>query len=160
MSERELEKIFHEYMEKIERFYAGRVYDENDRDDLVQDTLCAIIESYGRFRNNSSVSTWVYSICRNRFYNYLYKKERQNNLFSEIKNREKIEGELNKNPTEEKLYIEDLLKNLPKMYSKLYELFYEEGYKIKEIARYLRMPEGTVKYLLHQLRQKIRGLLQ
>jgi RNA polymerase sigma factor (sigma-70 family) len=55
--------------------------------------------------------------------------------------------------------LRDAIGQLPKDGKKLYVLFYVEGLSIREIATRLERPEGTVKYLLHRLRQQVRRLL-
>jgi RNA polymerase sigma factor (sigma-70 family) len=61
---------------------------------------------------------------------------------------------------ETKYFVEESVKKLPKIYNQLYHLYYRDCYKIKEIADILNIPQGTVKYLLYQLRQQIRESLQ
>ena len=155
MSEIEIDRILSEYTCRIESFFHQRVYDEYDADDLVQESLCAVLESYRSFKKNSSASTWIYSICRNTLYNYFYRKNRHNSLISKLKNQR-----VTREQHEYTFYVEESLERLFKIYSRLYQLYYRDCYKVKEIAGILHKPQGTVKHLLYQLRQRIRESFQ
>jgi RNA polymerase sigma-70 factor (ECF subfamily) len=55
--------------------------------------------------------------------------------------------------------LDATLERLPPLQRTLYQLYYVEGRSVREIARLLERPEGTVKYLLHTLREGLRRLL-
>ena len=69
-------RLLNEYEPKMRRFFSTKVAHQLDRDDLFQEAAYAIIKSYKKFKAKSSLSTWIYSICRNILYNYYYKKRK------------------------------------------------------------------------------------
>lgn len=52
--------------------------------------------------------------------------------------------------------VMDALRALPPKHRIAVELHYVEGYSVREIAELLRLPEGTVKWRLHQGRALLR----
>jgi RNA polymerase sigma-70 factor, ECF subfamily len=142
-----------EFQERIRRFFRGRLSDPDDVDDMVQEALCAILESFGRFKGLSSPSTWVYAICRNVYGNHLYYGRRGRRLTQVL--HAAYDGE----PPQASTEIRILVEGLSASERELYELFYVQALGIRAIAGRLGRPEGTVKYLLFRMRRKIRGLL-
>ena len=51
------------------------------------------------------------------------------------------------------------LTGCPPLYRKLYDEYYTVGQKVKDIAALLEKPEGTVKYLLYDLRRRLRRIV-
>ena len=151
---RKVELVLAEYESRIRTFFGRRCRNQTDVEDLVQEALCAIVAGYGRFAHKSSLSTWVYAICRNIYSNYQYYGARQQKTVSALRdlhyegNRDSVLDlrlEINKMPSEDK---------------ELYSLFYIQGLPIRQIAINLEKPEGTIKFLLYRLRKHIKEKLE
>lgn len=153
MSSDELVLLVSVWQPRIRAFFAHRCYEQDDIDDLVQEAIASIIRCYHTFAHHSTVSTWVYAVCRNVLSNYLYYRDRECRLVQRlIRNPPVVESEI-------PMVLRDAIEQLPKNDKRLYLLYYVEGLSIREIAPRLGRPEGTVKYLLHKLRRHIRRLL-
>lgn len=57
---------------------------------------------------------------------------------------------------ENRMLIEQRLEKLNEEELKLFELYYTYGYKIREIAKFLKIQTNTVKIRLFRLRKKLR----
>jgi len=55
--------------------------------------------------------------------------------------------------------IEEMIKTLPPVTQKVFNLFAIDGYAHKEIAEFLKMSEGTSKWHLNSARKKLKDLL-
>jgi RNA polymerase sigma-70 factor, ECF subfamily len=152
-SSRKLAIILAEYESRIHTFFSRRCGNWHDVEDLVQEALCAIVAGYSRFEHKSSLSTWIYAICRNIYSNYQYYGARQRKTVSAVCN---VCDEGNRYSVLE-LRLE--IDKMPSEDIELYSLFYIQGFPIRQIAIYLEKPEGTVKYLLHRLRKHIKDKL-
>lgn len=62
---------------KISRAYAKTA---QDKEDLINDITLELWKSFGRFRGDSKISTWIYRIALNTSMNYKRKKE-HNRIF-------------------------------------------------------------------------------
>jgi RNA polymerase sigma factor (sigma-70 family) len=142
-----------EYEGRVRAFFRRRCHDPDQVDDLVQEVLCAMLGSYGRFMHRSSVSTWVFAICRNTFSNHEYRRRREERV-----RRALIETEAGESP-QDTCQVRLALDGLSAGERLLYKLFYVEGWSVRRIALHLARPEGTVKYLLYRLRQHFRTIL-
>lgn len=99
---------------------------------------------------------WVYTIVRNAAIDKLKNKH---NEFTELK--EEFEESVNNNTLNEIEWKEiyKLSEALPPASRAVYNLFYLEGFTIKEIANMLELSPGTVKWHLGTSREKIKPIL-
>jgi RNA polymerase sigma-70 factor (ECF subfamily) len=63
---------------KISRAYTKS---SNDKEDLVNDITLELWKSFGRFKGDSKISTWIYRIALNTSMNYKRKKEKDRLFF-------------------------------------------------------------------------------
>ena len=63
---------------KISRAYTKNI---NDKEDLVNDITLELWKSFGRFKGDSKISTWIYRIALNTSMNYKRKKEKDKLFF-------------------------------------------------------------------------------
>ena len=158
------------YAGLVRVFFERRCANREDAEDLVQEALCAIIAAAPRFRGDSQVSTWVYAICRNTWSGWLSRtaaeRAKAEALGRELAAaRQRGEGCATLDgpgPAVDPDIGVDLaaaLGSLRASERRLYGLYYAEGRTVREIARILDRPEGTVKYLLSGLRARLRELL-
>ena len=74
-----------------------------------------------------------------------------------------VEHDIDWNVGEQKLDADELfeiLKSLPPMTEKIFNLFAIDGYKHKEIAELLAISEGTSKWHVSDARKKLKAVLQ
>jgi RNA polymerase sigma-70 factor (ECF subfamily) len=63
---------------KIARAYSQTL---SDKEDLINDITLELWKSFGRFRGDSKISTWIYRIALNTSMNYKRKREKDRLLF-------------------------------------------------------------------------------
>ena len=138
---------------KIRAYFRRRCIVIEDIEDLVQECMAAAFEGFARYKRHSSISTWIYAICRNTYLNHVYYANRDRALRTHLR-----EGNC-PNRAEEVTEIRLLIDALPGQHRQLYRLYYEENRTIREIAGVLKRPQGTIKYLLYTLRQQLKNHL-
>jgi len=158
------------YAGLVRVFFSRRCTHREDAEDLEQEALCAIIAAAPRFRGDSQVSTWVYAICRNVWTGWLSRMAAER-AKAEALGRELTlcdtsgagcaprDGDAPGLDPELGVDLAAALGSLRASERRLYGLYYVEGRTVREIACILERPEGTVKYLLHGLRERLRTLL-
>ncbi len=159
MPDSELRTILSEYEPKVRSYFGRRMRHSHDIEDLVQETMCAIIEGYNRFQGKSAVSTWVYAICSHQLGSF-HRRERRDTdllkrLFASVDPRTAGED----SPEFRALIIDVAYDRLQKTMKKLFEDRYRKGLTIKQIAKEYGQPEGTVKYRHYMLRIELRRIL-
>jgi RNA polymerase sigma-70 factor (ECF subfamily) len=63
---------------KISRAYSNNVH---DKEDLINDITLELWKSFGRFKGDSKISTWIYRVALNTSMNYKRKKEKDKLYF-------------------------------------------------------------------------------
>ena len=135
----------------IKRFFTGKVGSTEDIEELVQDVLYTAVKNISSLRNMEAFPGWIYGICRNRLKQYYEKKSRTSGS--------PAPEQPFRDRSYEKIELKLIIEKLPEQLRLLYSLYYEKNFKIREISTVLKMPEGTVKYLLYDLRQKVKDRL-
>ena len=150
---KDLSRIVFAFEDRIRRYFSRHVSNQEDIEDLAQDVICALMDSYNRFRGDSSVTTWVYAICRNHLYLYYRTKKRRGALLSRL---------LHEPPSgcnDSQAILDIACERLTRDQKKLFIEFYRNRRTIREIADLLVKPEGTVKFLLYELRRDLKTIL-
>jgi RNA polymerase sigma-70 factor, ECF subfamily len=152
-----VERVVADHQGLVRSFFRRRCASPEDAEDLAQETLCAIVDAFPRFRGEASPSTWVWAICRNVYSRYLYTRRRRERAVAELAARRY--GEVAEADDQERREIALLIEGLRPAERLLYECHYRLGLPVKETARLLERPEGTVKYQLHLLRARVREMI-
>jgi RNA polymerase sigma-70 factor (ECF subfamily) len=128
--------------------------DRTEAEDAVQDVMVRIWRALPQFRGDSAVSTWVYTITRNRCLTLLKQRPQQEPLsLDEPASREAAENMTT--PAQPTSDVWTLLETLPAQYRQVLTLFYMEERSYEEIARMLDLPLGTVKTHIHRARKML-----
>jgi RNA polymerase sigma factor (sigma-70 family) len=85
MQPEDLTRVLAEYGPKVRAYFRARANSPEDAEDLYQECMCALVSSWIRFAGRSSVSTWVYAICRNIYSGYVYRKTRDRALLEALR---------------------------------------------------------------------------
>lgn len=128
--------------------------------DLVQETFLAAIRSFGNFRGEAQLSTWLISILRNRYSLYLRGRRRQPAPLAEEGRRIPAPPSDRDGIDEGLRRIYDRVKDLPDDLRETLVLFYGEGLKYAEIARVMECPIGTVRSRLFEARERLKKLCE
>ena len=126
--------------------------DRAEAEDAVQDVMVRIWRALPQFRGDSAVSTWIYTITRNRCLTMLKQRRALEPLsLEEPAARDAAENVVATPSPESDVWT--LLGTLPLPYRQALTLFYAEEKSYEEIARILDMPIGTVKTHIHRGRK-------
>ncbi|MBZ0159504.1 MAG: RNA polymerase sigma factor [bacterium] len=133
-------------------------------DDLVQETLLRAMRSAHQFQSGTNLKAWLFSILKHEWFRRagLTRREVASDSFSdneEAPGREwAIEIDVIRSALQKDLG--EALRTLPEEYRSAVLLFDLYGFSLKETAKILAVPDGTVKSRLARGRQMLRGRLQ
>ena len=157
------EELYRRYAHRLKGFFflqLGR--DEELAADATHDVFLRLYEARCRYREGSSVSTWIYTIayniCRNHYRSNAYESRFLEALDAEHIAEQHIEVELDAATLDQAL--EQVLSELPAPLHQLFSLHYQEELTIPQIAEIVGIPEGTVKSRLHKTMNIIRKKLK
>ena len=118
-----------------------------DREDAVQEALYRAWEKRSQLRDERYLSTWVIRILINECRN-IQRKSRDTEELADIPV-----------PPGADMKLHDAILKLPEKLRLPIVLYHMEGYRVKEIATILRIPQGTVKTRLAAGRRELKHKL-
>lgn len=131
--------------------------------DLVQDTLLKALSYRDKFRENTNLKGWLFTIMRNTFINNYRKGKRAMTMLDNTKELYFLNTEDSHtfNKPDRTFEYNDILKHVNTLPQDLLRPFtlHTDGYKYHEIAKTLRIPIGTVKNRIFHARKEIQKRL-
>jgi RNA polymerase sigma-70 factor (ECF subfamily) len=135
---------------------------EADAKDLAHDAMVSALTSFGRFRSEAKISTWLTAILVNRYRTWRASRKTRARLRPEAEARTRREvpvPEEEAQRTEEHAALWDALGRLDPQERTLVVLSAYQGLDSGAIGEILGRPAGTVRSQLHEAREKLRGFL-
>lgn len=170
--ERDLKQFFNDYFPRVYRFAIDRVSGEPQAaKEVVQSTLAKVLQNLDKFRGDSSLFTWICSICNNEISDYKRKQARFSETISlqgstldldAISHAEA--GPAPDRPDE--VYDRDqrtrsihrTLDRLPANYGEVIEWKYVDGLSVEQIAERLGLGHSAAQSVLYRARMAFQAL--
>lgn len=127
--------------------------DEEDQKDAFQDVLLQLWKSYGTFRGESSMTTWIYRVALRTLMN----KARRQSRMPTCSYRPEYEL-VNPSDQESAEIIRFALNQLSPP-DKALVLLYLEGYQYREIAEMLSLSATNVSTRINRIKQKLKRII-
>ena len=156
--------LYERYSPKIFAKCITLLKDEGLAQDATQEIFIKIFTNLTKFGGKSSFSTWVYSITYNFCIDFIRKKKKLQNVFSEdiekapdieddgISDKELLELEIS--------LLKRVLDDLPLGDRVILLMKYQDGTSIKEIAETLDKTESAVKMKIKRAKERAKKLKQ
>lgn len=167
MTPAEFQRIHDTFRPRVLR-YLTRLVGERDAEDVAQTVMLRVSSGLPGFRNDSSLSTWIYRIATNVAMDRLRSTVREQALDGDP-DPDESEAPLDaRTPsveaiairTEMSACIREFIDHLPERYKMVMVLSEMEGFKNAEIAAILGVSLDTVKIRLHRARERLRDDLR
>lgn len=156
---KDIEAIYKLYKDDIFKYLISLTYDPSLSEDLLSETFIRAIKSIGRFKGDSSIKTWLFSIARYTWYDYLRKERKElplHNLINLYIN-ENIEKEtVNKEVAER---IIELLKEEDERNRDIV-IMRINGYSYYDIGIKHNISESSARVINFRTRNKIKAVLE
>jgi len=140
------------YQDKVFRLSYSMLGDRAQAEDAAQESFLRIWKALDRYRGESSLGTWIFSITRNVCLTAISKRRPS----------APIEAAERGGPDapDRQRDIVHLVDQLPANYRQVVMLFYMEERSYEEVARMLDLPMGTVKTHLHRARLQLATMMK
>lgn len=156
-----LEELFRSYYRDVYGYLYSLCHDASLAEDLTSEVFLEVVRSIGRFRGESDVKTWLFSIARHRWYHYLRGKKGK----VDVAPLEEVPEEAGRSP-EEIVYdrqrsdrIRKLIEELPEQSRKVM-LLRMDGYSCYEIGKRLGISESSVRVIHFRAKERIREIMK
>ena len=145
------------YQDKVYRLCCALLRDPSAAEDAAQESLVRIWKAIGGYDGRASLSTWIYTITRNRCLSAIERRRELASLSddaiaAEAEAQAQTLGAADDEPQQGAALLRELVDLLPERYRRTLTLFYYQDRSVSEVARMLAMPEGTVKTNLSRAR--------
>lgn len=132
--------------------------------DLVQDTIMKALMYRSKYRDDTNLKGWLFTIMRNTFINSYRKNQRQRTSQDTTKELYylNVKDEHTFNSPDSNYEYKDAWQKIDMVKDELLIPFkmHTSGYKYHEIAEHLNIPIGTVKNRIFHARKEIQKALQ
>ncbi len=127
---------------------------EADAKDAVSETVIKAYEHRHQIRERAKFDAWIFRILKNEIYNI----KRKQKCFIPVENIEVLwEAAMTRYLPPELMSV---IECLERKFREVVILYYYESLSTKEISKFLKMPEGTVRSRLARARKQLRKLLE
>lgn len=173
--EREFESLFERYSQPVTSFFARRGFSPEECRDLTQETFLGVYKGMERFRRDSSVETWLFTIAANVWRNELRSRSAEKREGQEVPlesqrdepalhlvtkgsagEEDPLAGLIEK---ERLSRVREALEELPPQMRRCLILRIDRELKYREVAVVMRISIETVKSQLFQARERLRDML-
>lgn len=149
----EIGQIILENMQTLYRVAFGILRTEDEINDAISNTTVIVFEKIHTLKKEEYFKTWLTRILINECYK-IYNQNKKI-VYLETYDQEKL--------TYNDEYVDDDIKNLVRKLDKdlkeIVILYYFEDFSVKEIAKIMKIPEGTVKSRLSRARRELEKTL-
>lgn len=163
-----LTEMYLELRDPVFRYLYYLSGDSDQAEDLTQETFLQAILSLARFRGDSQVKTWLFSIARNTF----LKNQKKSRHLTDTALIENIRSGLSKTGNkeyaddpltqvlqkEEKSNLISMIGQLPENYRTVLVLREYEGWEYSELAHFLDKTENWARVTYYRAKQQLKGL--
>ncbi len=130
--------------------------------DIAQESWYSIVRGLTGLRNPQSFGVWALSIASKKSVDWIRanQKERKHEDYKREAQKE-FNSESDDNTKQVKINaVRKAMKDLPDEQRMVLSLFYLEEYSLKEIAKIMNVPSGTVKSRLFNAREKLKKIIK
>ena len=146
-----VEKIIEEYADMVYRIALTRCQSVENAEDIFQEVFMKFSEKNIKFESKEHEKAWFIRVTIN-----LTK-----NMKGSAWNRRVVSLDENiEFNTKEENEIYSIVCDLPQNYRTVIYLLYYEGYKVNEISKLMRKPEGTIKTWLFRAREMLKEKIE
>ena len=146
-----VEKIIEEYADMVYRIALTRCQSVENAEDIFQEVFMKFSEKNIKFESKEHEKSWFIRVTIN-----LTK-----NMKGSAWNRRVVSLDENiEFNTKEENEIYSIVCDLPQNYRTVIYLLYYEGYKVNEISKLMRKPEGTIKTWLFRAREMLKEKIE
>ncbi|MBQ7009164.1 MAG: sigma-70 family RNA polymerase sigma factor [Ruminococcus sp.] len=157
---KEFDEIYRLYADDIYRFLLKLTQNEAISQDILQETMLKAIISADKFKENCSIKTWLCTIAKNEYYNYLKRSDNKNLALDE--DLQSHENTLDNYFSDrmQALELHSVLHNLEEPYKEIFTLRVFAELKFNEIGKIFGKSENWARVTFFRAKEKIIGILE
>lgn len=139
------EQLYKSTYKKVFAFILSMTKCRHTAEDLMHDTYMRVFEKARSYQIGTNASTWIMTIARNITYDYFRRAKKIISIDESFTENSAAISYDNSISMLENIDLENALKKLSMLNAQIAVLYAVCGYKHREIAEILSMPEGTIR---------------
>lgn len=157
------QKLMNKYKERLYWHIRKMVMDHDDADDILQNTFIKVWRSVDKFREESSLYTWLYRIATNESLTFINSNKRRsmvpmNDTSEFLMNN--LESDVYFDGDDIQLRLQEAILKLPEKQRIVFNLKYFEEMKYEEMSHVLDTSVGALKASFHHAVKKVEEYLK
>jgi RNA polymerase sigma-70 factor, ECF subfamily len=155
-----IEELFRTYAVRLNAFLRRRVWNDEEREDIIQETFLRALRAAHTFRGEAHPATWLFRIARNVCSNR-YKAARDDRLTDSLDDVDVQDQEAEDvvevlARCEMVARLDVILKSMPAEIQQAVEMVVVDGLKYEQVAAELELPIGTIKSRVFRGRERLK----
>ena len=150
-----LERLLDRYEQKVFRMAVMMLRDAGRAEEVTQDVFFKLWRALPSFDGRAAPSTWLYTIARNTCLSAVRAESYRRTATLDESSAPRVT-----NTAPVTIALEQYLARLPEIQREVITLFYLQEKSVRDVARMLDLPEGTVKSHLHRARRALGGMVK
>lgn len=156
-----IKKLYKDYKSDVFYYFVSITHDSNLSEDLTSETFLAAIKSISRYKGEADIKTWLFSIARHKWYEYLRKRKKEVS-FDDLAG---IYIEENKDIEEQFVQSQivkmclSVLDKEPEQARNIVKMRIE-GFSYYEIAKKYNISESSARVINFRTKKKVRQILE
>lgn len=156
-----IKKLYEDYMSDVFYYLVSITHDSGLSEDLTSETFLAAIKSISRYKGEADIKTWLFSIARHKWYEYLRKRKKEVS-FDDLAG---IYIEENKDIEEQFVQSQivkmclSVLDKEPEQARNIVKMRIE-GFSYYEIAKKYNISESSARVINFRTKKKVRRILE
>jgi RNA polymerase sigma-70 factor (ECF subfamily) len=147
-----LEKLWDENTPKLYGYLINTLKDRSLADDILQGTWVKAIEALPQYTNRGNFSAWLFSIAKNEMRMHWRKGGREVEYTPEVHDEIKHDEY-----HEDKIFVSQILENLPADDQEIIRLRYIADLSFGEIAKILGINQINIRVRMHRILKNVRA---
>ncbi len=146
----------------VSSFVSSMVHDFAARDDILQETIAAAVESFDKYDPDKPFVGWILGIARNQAGLYRRKSHRDRLFFDDsvVDSLASAFAEIPANEVHKLEFLRGCLEKLTERDRRLCDLRYEQDLRPAGIATLMGMTSNTVSKALQRVRDQLRSCIE
>lgn len=165
---KKFDKIYNSTYSSVQKYVICKCSNIEDVNDIIQDIYLDVIKNIAKLDTIDNPENYILGIARNKvnkYYGWLYRfkslslfnqNNQDNEFINNIPDITDIEKIIIKNADID--FIWEYLKKKKAIINKIFYLYYNEGYTIKEISKYLNLNESYIKNYLYRTLKELQKI--
>lgn len=149
----DFEGLFRSHGRRMKSVAMNLLGNAEDAEDAVQEAFLKLYRSLSSFKGASQLSTWLYRILVNTCFDMGRRRKRRPLGVGD--EQAALDSPAPAHDPSLRLTLERAVERLPRLQRSVFLLFEVEGFKHREIAEILEIPEGTSKHALFTAKREL-----